>query len=939
MTDFIIPAILILFIFLYFFIENRRKSKRIAEISHYFRETLPSAINAISAWTSLTTNEKYFTMSMLTGWESANKKLINKEINLDELSESDLSDEEKNTIIRFLEIYNDRLKFRDQFNNLFAENEKNKYVKSFELIESNGKSINLGEAQKNAIVHDEDNSLVIAGAGCGKTKTILGKLNYLIDSKLAKSSEILLISFTKKSANDIKKEMPENISVEPITFHKLGLDIIKTVKREKVSVYDQSINEFMKKKIYSFIKEDDAFLDNLVIFFTEYYRIEKDPFEFETLSERVKHLKSQNFRPYQKVKKEYGGKITYNREIVKSQQECKIANYLLFNNIDYKYEAPYEYKTVDLNYRQYRPDFSLYQNGKRIYLEHYGIDRNGNVPPFFNKENPEMASFHYEEGMRWKRNLHEKKNTVCLETFHYNFKEGTIYKNLKKIITDAGFVIKPMTNQEKLEVIQSNAKDEFDSFITIVCTFLNLFKSNNITFNYLERKISALEGFEKNRTETFMTLFRPLYDSYEKNLIENQSIDFSDMINMATKFVIRNVYKKKYEYLLIDEFQDISKGRYDLIRAILNQNKGMKLFAVGDDWQSIYRFTGSDMSLFKNIGDYFGFTKMTKIETTFRFGEPIMSISGNFIQKNPNQIPKKLVSIKKKKDEISSTFALEPLKKQKRLTRDAFRKKSNLLTENSTQSIEDTKSELKFFVSKNSQDDTEGLKKAIDYVIKSQLNGRQATTELIKNIISKKYLVLGRYNFDINRINKIVKHPEFSIVRKERTVIINYQYNSLIKLSLEFLTCHRSKGLTKDFVFILNCNSGKIGFPSEIVDDPLTKLLLGEEDSYPNSEERRLFYVALTRAKEMTCCISSEKFKSKFIEELDIQKVGKSNICPNCKSGKLLTKSGTSKKGNQYRYHYCNGFLTYGCEYKVWDDLEEEEKTYDSDEDDDIFMF
>lgn len=358
-------------------------------------------------------------------------------------------------------------------------------------------------------------------------------------------------------------------------------------------------------------------------------------------------------------------------------------------------------------------------------------------------------------------------------------------------------------------------------------------------------------------------------------LERKKQIDFSDMINKATHYTKSGAYKFQYKYIIIDEFQDISIGRYKLLNAFKSQNKALKLFAVGDDWQSIYRFTGSDISIFNNFQEYFGYTQTTKIETTYRFGLPMIEISGQFVMKNPSQIEKQLNT----KLDIQSDMEI-------------------------------------FYTNSFDNDDTNAFLKAMDKVISESLESSNNNSDIdieiaIKKIVQRKFLILGRYNFDIDRIR-----VDNDKLRREGDKIL-YKLNDENYITLDYLTVHRSKGLEADYVFVLNCNSGTVGFPSEMYDDPVLLMLLGEFETYPNSEERRLFYVALTRAKRKTSLISNKKFTSKFILELEENKSELSGKCPRCKTGDLILKSGYSQKtGKKWAFYGCSNFALYNCQYR-----------------------
>ncbi|MEY8761267.1 UvrD-helicase domain-containing protein [Chryseobacterium tongliaoense] len=858
-------------------IKERNEKLEKERLSNLFKSFLPSVYSANRGFRTLTNNTNgYFSHYKLAQWRDRHSEILRNTIFQQSFKNIGLTSSEEMEIVFFKNLISNDENSRENFNNEFLKYE----LKQTQSLLSNidgGKS--LDEQQREAIIRDEDNSLVIAGAGCGKTTTIMGKVNYLNRSLSVSPEKILLISFTNQSAKDLANKV--NIAgIDAKTFHKLGLDIIKNVEQAKPSLYNADELTYFIKDTFKKLLVDKRYLGILTRYFTDFIKISKNDFEFKNQAEHIQHLKDQNFRPYKKVEVKVNNKLTVLREIVKSQEECKIANFLLFNGIDYRYEEPYEVATKTLDHRQYEPDFSLYQGNRRIYLEHYALDRNGNVPPFFANENTslEKAKMNYHAGIRWKRETHTENETVCIETFSYQFKDGTVEKSLTSLLKSNGFNIKPLSEEEKWNLIQENASDEVTSLIALFMTFLNLYKSSNITYEELKDKIKTKSGFDRERCDYFIALFYPLYKAYEEMLKRKQQIDFSDMINQAVDYLERNKYVHQYNYLIIDEFQDISVGRYKLVNAFKKQSKNVKLFAVGDDWQSIYRFTGSDISLFNSFEKYFGFTNTSKIETTYRFGLPMIDISGNFVMRNPAQIKKNL------KNKLGAESDMEI-----------------------------------FYTFSDDNDDTEGLENAINKIIESKFLGgnTEPTDDEIKDILSNKFYLIGRYNHDFKRVK--TEHTKFKII-KENT--IEYKYNEQLKVKLEFFTAHKSKGLEAEYTFVLNCNSGRLGFPSEMYDDPVLLLLLGGSETYPNSEERRLFYVALTRAKLKTSLIANKRFASKFIIELDENlnnKVNGNLKCPNCRSGDLELKTGVGVKDKKkWAFYGCSNFAIYDCQYKKW---------------------
>ena len=740
-----------------------------------------------------------------------------------------------------------------------------KELENSDAILSNIEGKSLDIQQRKAVVIDEDNNLIIAGAGSGKTTTIAGKVKYITERLNVDKSKILLISFTRKSADEMSDRIRNKMKIElPVkTFHKLGLDIIAESTNEKPSIFSLSAKE-ITELIASFIKNEknsESYSNKLLDFLAYFLKPYKSLEEFKTDAEHNDYLKEQKLEGYKiinTITKE-GVPIKY-RERFKSQEEVLIANFLFRNQIEYQYEEKYQYKTASKMFGQYKPDFYLPEYD--IYIEHFGIDKNGKVPDWFKGDGTKTAQEKYSEGIEWKRAEHLENNTTLVETYSWEQKEGNLIKNLTNKLTNQNVKLNPLSDDDLWKYLTENIPEDIDVFTQLINTFLVLFKSNNENIKTLASK--ALLDNDK-RAIYFLEIFEPIYFNYENYLKEKEEIDFSDMINVATKTITTNQYTSDYDYIIIDEFQDISKSRYQLIKALLDQKPSTKLFCVGDDWQSIYRFAGSDIGIFTGFEEYFktstlkDFNRKTNkanIEQTYRFDNKLIDVSSNFILKNPNQIVKSLKS-NKQSDVEAITF---------HKYNDADKKGTN-------QHI--------------------ALDKAFKEIIKS--NPKSKTS----------ILFLGRYEFDYKALTKL-NYINIRYDNKNRPYKITYVNNDL--LDLNFMTVHSAKGLEADYVIILNGNSGTYGFPSEISDDPLLNFLLSKADQFPNGEERRLFYVAVTRAKKHVHILSSIENSSKFVDEIKENEPITAIKCDWCDNGKLIERKGP------YGYFYsCNN--SYYCNY------------------------
>lgn len=767
---------------------------------------------------------------------------------------------ETNSLDSFNTIYYNLEKLIETRNNDFVESE----MVSSDSLFSNVEGKSLDNQQRKAILVDEDNTLIIAGAGSGKTTTIAGKVKYLTEKLNIKPKSILLISFTRKSADEMKERIFENmgINIAVKTFHKLGLDIIAKANNEKPSIFSLSQKETLQL-LLSFInhlKTEKEYFDKLLDFLAYYLKPYKNLHDFSTDAEHNNYLKEQKMEGYKMVERvtKDGVAIKY-REKFKSQEEVLIANFLFRNNIEYIYEESYEHKTASKKFGQYKPDFFL--PDYKIYIEHFGIDENGSVPQWFKGSAEKTAQQRYTEGIEWKRNEHQFNNTTLVETYSWEQKKDVLLSNLQEKLEKYGVLFTPMTDDELWEYMNENTKEDIDIFTQLVNAFLVLFKSNNETLNNLVNKAWKEEN---QRADLFLKLFEPILKHYENYLKEKKEIDFSDMINRATDSISNTDLVSQYKYIIIDEFQDISQSRYQLIKALLDQKPETKLFCVGDDWQSIYRFAGSDIGVFTGFSEYFktstlqGFQRKTHIsyiESTYRFDNQIIKVSSNFILKNPNQIEKSLKSSK--------------ISKEKPIT---------------IHSYDDSARDGKFtFLA---------LNKALK-AINQKEEGKVVSI-----------LMLGRYDFESRVLDN---SSSFRKKYNKELNVYDYIYKDNEKFKINFLTAHSSKGLEADYVIILNGNSGTYGFPSEISDDPLLSFLLSKADQFPNGEERRLFYVALTRAKKHIHILSNKDYPSKFVEEIEENAPITSIKCEWCDNGKLVERRGPF--GYFYscnNSHYCN---------------------------------
>lgn len=498
-----------------------------------------------------------------------------------------------------------------------------RYKKYFDTIEK----FPLTVKQRQSIIVDEKRNLIIAGAGTGKTSTVVGKVGFLVKSGRAKPDEILAIAYNRNAAQELKDRIKDkaNIEIDVGTFHSIGKSILAQSK------YPSRPHEFVEQeeKLEIFLMQILNKCLKISDFADAYFEYFKK-FEFRNVDE-IRDFKSEreyaNWLRSNKL-------ITLNNERVKSHGELLIANFLFSNGIEYKYENYYSAQNsmpVDFDYR---PDFYLPK--QEIYIEYFGIDREGNTAPFVPKDQ-------YHADMKWKFDTHRQGNTKLIDLYFHQKKSGDLLTLLKDRLKSHSVEFNPISNKDLFKVINNTEKDV--RFLKLVQRFLGQFKErqNSIALSNLVNKWQ-----HDDRTSLFLKLFRILLNAYQSELAKDRKIDFGDMISQSAKLVRQNAQLSKYKYIIIDEFQDISDGRYDLISQFLKQNERTKLFCVGDDWQAIYRFAGSDHKIMTNFEKLFGASTTLKLDQTFRYNDQVASVSEQFIIKNPSQIKKNIRALSSK---------------------------------------------------------------------------------------------------------------------------------------------------------------------------------------------------------------------------------------------------------------------------------------------------
>lgn len=692
------------------------------------------------------------------------------------------------------------------------ENKKLKEREDFyKQIESNP----LTPEQRLAVVRENDRNMVLAAAGTGKTSVMVAKALDLIDSGQLIAEDILILAYNNAAAKELRERIKDRVSERLIktgkgingsienlkvsTFHALGRGILKDCNiKTYISIFADDSKKFDKwvhDWLIDYISSSSQAMKNFIAI---HFR-PADPFNFQTDEEYQRYIRDNEYR-------------ALSGDQVRGYQELLIANWLYLNDIEFEYEPQYVTKVrLEIGF-DYKPDFHI--SNTDIYIEHFGIDRNGNT-------RPDIDSVQYNKEIESKRELHKDQNTRLIETFHYEWCEDNLEGSLEKQLADIDIIANPISKERIFEAL--NESGVIDNGAKTLQKSLQAIRAE---------QLDSTEIFERLRTakipfaDKYSTILNDLHESYVQELLNSQTIDFDDMIIRASNCVKDGKFTPKWKFILVDEFQDISGSRMDFLKHIISKGPNPKLTVVGDDWQSIYRFSGGKLELTTRFSELVGSNTVTKLQKTFRYNNSIADTAGTFIMENKEQYKKEIVT-------------------------------------------HDTVNSPQIYLLDNKVNDTEDM----------ALKALQIVKKIREQDSTGSIAVLSRYKYLLKNAKEEISNARF-------------------KANVDFWTFHGSKGLEADYCILTGFEQGKLGFPNENKENEVVEALLPSLDSFPHSEERRLMYVALTRAKKKAYIIANPSAPSEFINELISDKYDihiasesfqelhrKKFKCPNCVDG------------------------------------------------------
>ena len=698
------------------------------------------------------------------------------------------------------------------------------------------------DEQSLALAKTCTNTLVVARAGSGKTSVIANKAIHCMKNESVSPKEMLLLAFNKEASQEmlrrVKAKAPEFHNA--VTFHSLAYKIENPF--EKI-VYNETLEAMINMAVRN--QWDESFQEEMYRYFWK----EITPLEKEKIN-----LSPQEYYVYRRSLKD----ISLRGEQIKSTGEKWIADFLFEHGVEYQYE-----RTLNWSGRPYRPDFVLEQGekGRVIVIEHWGVDPDDpspKVPEYWT-----ISGSEYRQQMLEKIQYHQSHGHNLIQTSINDLTNGRekFEKLLEERLRDQGVILLRLPLSILMKKVLETQKARI---LELFSQYIQYAKIRKLKPEDIEAmSIINPMGITDERTESFMRLGNRVYRQYQKELEKSKSIDFCDLLTRAIAKVhltqgnievITNkipVSLKQIKWILIDEYQDFSLLFYELIEAIRNYNPAVKLFCVGDDWQAINGFAGSELKYFNHYESHFPDSQRTPLTMNYRSDQCVVEC-GNKLMKNEGGEPSRHCPQNRNSGNIELIHMNEVWVEYR--TNDEHQ--------------EGKASDERFlFKTKDGKlfGDPYGkarmLKSCFDIVVKHLQ--KQHTVAILSRVNKISGVFLRTFE---EKLKKIVT-DEF--LRQSQSGNVKYSHEEILDLvnKIQVSTVHSFKGKESDAVILTEVYDGR--FPL-IHPDSILFSAFGERPDLAIREERRLFYVGLTRAKHFLYILTDRGKESQFLTECEI---------------------------------------------------------------------
>jgi len=741
------------------------------------------------------------------------------------------------------------VEYSRQGSSLYAlyESIKNKYIQ--DLTKKSVRLQSLHPEQIKAITDLKKLTLLRARAGSGKTTVIKYKVDFMIRNLGLAPQDIMILAFNKGASNKIKQELRRDFNHPTFensrTFHSLAYQIVlpeedllfdnDTESNAKQSMFVESllneeINPAMKKDIYKFFRREMNEAKNLGSFLNckDYYSVRRN----ETQD-------------------------TLKADPVKSIGEKWIADFLFEHGISYVYERPW-YRDSTGEKGRYYPDFSLAVAGPKpdVVLEHWGIDEfstEKTVPDHWSQTWQQ-----YKDDMEVKRNYWKEWNAnnpdrsvVFIETSIRDMIKGR--EKFEAILKDRLASINVhVVKLEESELIERVVKKRAPRLAKMVLQFISKAKKRCIQPEVLESQLDSYE-FSCEKEKVFCNLSSRLYRRYEQKLVCQKKIDFDDLMKRSVEMINNKrgnvlisltrevrINLNNLKWLLIDEYQDFSELFFNLIQAVRRFNPSVRIFCVGDNWQAINSFAGSDLCYFDGFQDFFPDASLLDLRNNYRSQPMIVEQGNQFMAKLGGEFS---ISKSDRRPQCLEKYMVNSV---------FIEQRENIISKDNPDyrflSFIKHRGELKNI--------DIGATMARQLKLCYQLMMRHSLTDTNFMILNRtNYLSYGYDNLD-----KFKRKLKKCFLTEDISMFNNFDRQ------VQCMTAHKSKGAEADVVILLNVNEYK--YPNIHPDNQLYTIL-GDTPEGGYQEEERLFYVAITRAKQCLYILTEKDNESEFLMRIE----------------------------------------------------------------------
>ena len=704
----------------------------------------------------------------------------------------------------------------DAYNSEFVQRRSDKYDYLFSDIDEAGHDLN--PQQRKAVIRDNDNNLVIAGAGSGKTAVLTHRIEYLMERPdRIPADDIVALTYNNTAEKMIKTRLREEFDITETTvstFHSLGLDILEEDLRFRPDVFGGGkgsggdLSDWVKERVNRYVNHDSGdFKPHYFEFLKHFYDDEGADADFVDKERQVAELQQSDYK-------------TLRGEEVRSQAEKTIADTLFLNQVEYTYEYRAGWAETGEEYGGYDPDFHLPEH--EITIEHWGIWEDGEVGAHFSQTSEE-----YHEKMRWARQLFAgEPDRTLVETYDFERKNETLRRALKARLQYHGVTFDPMSYEDLVDS-SFDYRENRKAIRKLFCSFIQ----NARQLGLSAKEVDDRTGNGSAKANHFHWCAARLLKHFTGYLDSSDQIDFAGMLHQAVDVLERNPerYRDRYQQILVDEFQDVSPAEIEFLKALIPPGADTRLFCVGDDWQAIYGFNGAEVRFFLDFEEHFEKPTITHLDTNYRSPAGVIDAGEELIQENEVQIDKKTIP--------ASDIEMTP-------------KLYTIGAESETQ-FDERLAEV-----------------VVDRI--AELGAKGADWGDI--------LVLSRVNF---------KHDDVEDLCRERGISTT---RDSAENAVRLYSGHAAKGEEAPHTLVTHVTDGHYGFPIQ-VEDPelLTPVQLSSENRLP--EERRLLYVALSRAEETLDVFTRVDHQSPFIDDFREQVTAPETLASACREDRLTIEN------------------------------------------------